>query len=190
MSYGSISLDPVETRVTLGSAAMPSSSFALRPENRARLEPRATPDRRGDVSVATPTGNIDLSVLSPASLRAQAVTGMLEARRSDLARSDRALSEPIAAARRSLADVWPASADTERGTRPALQDGAPLVSAGRQMSQRAGTSTKRPGTGGAGRATPLRLDRRAAPGHPRGSEHHNRRGQRAGWARRRPQCSH
>ena len=60
-----------------------------------------------DVAAQTPQAPAELPPLSATSLRAQAVSGLLEARRSDLVGAERAVGEPGAAARMSLANVWP-----------------------------------------------------------------------------------
>lgn len=103
MAYGSFSLEPVGAhRVNPVPPVAASLRVAARAEGR-------TPARGGavDAPAQAPAPAVEIPPLSATALRAQAVSGLLEARRTDLVGAERAVGQPGAAARRSLADVWP-----------------------------------------------------------------------------------
>ena len=117
MSYGSFALEPIGGhRVNPVLPTMASLRIGARQEG--------GPGARGgsvDVPATAQPRPVELPPLSATSLRAQAVGGLLEARRSDLVGAERAVGDPGAAARRSLADVWPEQ-DRDRPDAKAAQD--------------------------------------------------------------------
>ncbi|MBW3085639.1 hypothetical protein KEM60_01843 [Austwickia sp. TVS 96-490-7B] len=109
MSYGSTSIDP-------------SGGYRVTPVTPAAAALRiGTGHGRGQEAFAggyeaknAAPAPIDLPALSPTALRAQAVAGLLEARRSDLVGAAQALHEPASAAQHSLATIWPSDDPVSR----------------------------------------------------------------------------
>ncbi len=104
MSYANTPIEPIGTRVPPVIGVPSPTRLSARTEG----DPAAgTAAGSASRALLTPPEPARSAALSPAALRAQAVTGLLEARRSDVTSIDRALAEPGRAATASLATVWP-----------------------------------------------------------------------------------
>lgn len=105
MSYGSFAIEPVGGfRVNPVTPTVPPLRLGTRQDGGVRGGGQAGSDKLTQAAQERP---VELPPLSGTSLRAQAVSGLLEARRNDLVGAEQAVRDPGAAARRSLADVWP-----------------------------------------------------------------------------------
>ncbi len=104
MSYANTPIEPIGPRVPPVIGVPSPSRLGARAEQDTASRTASGTASRITAQPPAPTPN---AALSPAALRAQAVTGLLEARRSGVTTVDRALAEPGSAATASLANVWP-----------------------------------------------------------------------------------